>query len=164
MMQESTRSPPIFATAVSSTIAEEARWPSVAFADDVKPPMLSGTVGHQLPPVIQPSSSLPPILPSPPSMMSHDSPLPAPSLLRLGSDAPLLDKGGTDPDKHHQVREASESPRQDISLSQSKSTALSVKYDDKRPLLVLVVDDNQITRNTMTRCVPLEFLTNHTRF
>ncbi|KAJ3995246.1 hypothetical protein F5050DRAFT_1573979 [Lentinula boryana] len=147
-------------SAFATTISEEVqRWPVVAFADDVKPPMLSGAVSHQ--PANLPSPPLPPLFLSPPpqvlpstsspSVGSPDASPLRPSLSRLGSDTPLLEQQRVDEEintgngKLRQVPEAPESSTVAVSTPEIKDD------DDDSPLVVLVVDDNLITRSTMTR-------------
>ncbi|KAJ3980733.1 hypothetical protein F5890DRAFT_1557434 [Lentinula detonsa] len=143
-------------SAFATTISEVQRWPVVAFADDVKPPMLSGAVSHQ--PANLPSPPLPPLLLSPPPQMlpstsspAVDSPEPSPirtSLSRLGSDIPLLEQQRTNEEintGNEKLREAPETSTVAVSTPEIKDD------DDDSPLVVLVVDDNLITRSTMTR-------------
>lgn len=151
--QEDSFSQPTFAT--TATIAEEERWPAVAFADDVKLPMLRGTVAH--------TYSSPSLLASSPTI-SMNSSLPTPSLLRMGSDIPLLEiRQSSDEDSPDRLSKVPEAPSSPVSLSipESKSSppapaaggSSSSDDDDGGPLVVLVVDDNFITRTTMARCV-----------
>ncbi|KAJ3794332.1 hypothetical protein GGU11DRAFT_322793 [Lentinula aff. detonsa] len=155
MIQEDQLTTSAFAT----NISEVQRWPVVAFADDVKPPMLSGAVSHQ--PANLPSPPLPPLLLAPPPQMLPSTSSPSfgspdasplgPSLSRLGSDAPLLEQQrvneeiNTGNGKLHQVREAPETSTVAVTTPENNDD------DDDSPLVVLVVDDNLITRSTMTR-------------
>ncbi|KAJ4471450.1 hypothetical protein J3R30DRAFT_3299322 [Lentinula aciculospora] len=126
------------------------------------PPMLTGAINHEtanpfpsFPPPLLPSSH-PPLMPSPPppSPTSAISPHPSiigPSFSRLGSTAPSLEpqdvseETGTGGGKLQHVREALETSRAEVPASEIQ------KDEDDSPLVVLVVDDNLITRSTMTR-------------
>lgn len=154
ILQEDRLTTPAFATA--ATIHEVQRWPVVAFAEDVKPPMLSGAVSHQPSNPLPPSPPPPPLPPPPPPSFSFSPPSDAsfiaPSLSRLGSDAPLLDNPrvsegiNTGNEKLHQVQEIPKPSKAEVSIVPENKD-----IDDDGPLVVLVVDDNLITRSTMTR-------------
>ncbi|KAJ4464902.1 hypothetical protein C8J55DRAFT_493715 [Lentinula edodes] len=157
ILQEDRLTTPAFATA--ATIHEVQRWPVVAFAEDVKPPMLSGAVSHQPSNPLTPSPPpppLPPLPPPPPPSFSFSPPSDAsfiaPSLSRLGSDAPLLDEPrvsegiNTGNEKLLQVQEIPKPSKAEVSAVPEDKD-----IDDDGPLVVLVVDDNLITRSTMTR-------------
>ncbi|KAH7870098.1 uncharacterized protein C8R40DRAFT_666463 [Lentinula edodes] len=154
ILQEDRLTTSAFATA--ATIHEVQRWPVVAFAEDVKPPMLSGAVSHQPSHPLPPSPPPPPLPPPHPPSFSFSPPSDAsfiaPSLSRLGSDAPLLDKPrvsegtNTGNEKLHQIQETPKPSKAEVSAAPENKD-----IDDDGPLVVLVVDDNLITRSTMTR-------------
>ncbi|KAJ3826101.1 hypothetical protein F5880DRAFT_1476939 [Lentinula raphanica] len=150
------------ASATAATISEVQRWPVVAFADDVKPPMLSGAGNYHPVDSLPPQSLSPPALLLPSTSSSPSAMTPAasssfgPSLSRLGSDAPLLEMGPmgekvispVNGDGTGKLKEVQKAPE----LSTSGASAVAVdEDDDDSPLVVLVVDDNLITRSTMTR-------------
>lgn len=138
-LQESRISAPAFATTATISNSSE-RWPAVAFAEDVKPPMLTGTVGHQR------MSSSPDILPS---LLSTASPLPTPSLLRLESDIPLLEIRPRSDEKILDTPNEQKVPGPLCPSTELKSS--SEEDSGEGPLVVLVVDDNFTTRNVMAR-------------
>lgn len=122
-MQEDTYSPSTFAT--TATITEKERWPAVAFADDVKLPMLRGNTYS---PRMESNVLLQGVRSSDHSGIGSDN---------ADTDAP---------------KRASPSVSA-IPLPHPTLAPLVPVSDDEDDvsLVVLVVDDNLITRGTMAR-------------
>ncbi|KAK7029538.1 hypothetical protein VNI00_014415 [Paramarasmius palmivorus] len=198
-------------------VDETERWPVVAFADDVKPPMLTGAITPQSFPLPAMSLPLPPLGPqhrlsgstlTPGStdqatyskLLSSPSEAPAtideePRNATIPAGTPPIEHppppqshsstSGTTPDRDPpSTVEASDLGNLPTSTSPSKTTFLhtlqhktteesgdtdtqvlasersssikakkkaTISSDDQRPLLALIVEDNFITRNVMTR-------------